>query len=49
MKRIWVDQNFHIKIKKEAADLDISILEYTKMLGVNKTPKKNEKKFIFKI
>ena len=31
--RIWVDPTFKRKLKKETAERDISILEYTKMLG----------------
>jgi hypothetical protein len=34
--RIWVDLGFHKELKKQAADLDMSIVQYTKKLAKEK-------------
>ena len=53
-KRVWVDDNFHKKLKSEAAAEEESILELTKRLAQdseehNQKQKKRGRSFDFKI
>lgn len=47
--QVWVDPTFKKELKMRASEVDMSILDFTKVLGESQNEKTQKKKFGFKI